>query len=726
MAIHITTPAELQDINLDLTEDYILDNDLDMTAVVWTRIGGGANDFEGTFDGQGFTISNLTANSGLFGDVYTAGTIIQNVNLDNFILSLPDASGALANYTDSITIANIHATNLAITLAGTTPSNIGGLIGQCYTVTISDCSAQGTITSTVNTSIATIGGLIAYVDSTTNISDCSSDVNINLSQTVVNDAVFITQVGGLLGSTNGSSVIADSFSTGDITISTVVTRITDVGGLIGVCNSGTSAISGCYSTGNISLSITSADSVSRMGGGGFIGSVYDASTLDTCYSTGNISCISDASEVAGVGGFVSGVQTGATITNCYSRGDVEYQSDGSLNIAGITKGAGVGGFVGQFFDATIQNCYSSGNVTSTLNSYVGGFAGQVADIIELTNCFSVGTVTADGNMVGGFLGSLAFDTTVDYTDYNIVNCAWYTGACDFAIGISYPTWSNAITYPNNALVLYDTGLATKIYRSIQISNLNNIPDSSPLYWTEVGEQEKENLATESYGTDELDNTEFYTTDHVVYDQGNPDAWDFSTPIWYERTFCSDYPTFEPCEEEETPATIEILCGVVGVVTATINNLDHLEGQEVAILADGEVLPRQVVLNGQIILEDSYMKVHVGLPYESDFETLNVEIPTRDGTIQGKKVKIGNVMFRVIDSRGGWIGPNEDVLYEAFNDAIIEKLGGENLGLMYTGDLRMPLGGGYEDGGRIFYRQVDPLPITISCVVPEVNPGGASG
>lgn len=156
-------------------------------------------------------------------------------------------------------------------------------------------------------------------------------------------------------------------------------------------------------------------------------------------------------------------------------------------------------------------------------------------------------------------------------------------------------------------------------------------------------------------------------------------------------------------------------------------IGHLNGCTVAILADGEVLPQQVVTNGVITLDKAYAKVSVGLPYYSDLETLNIEAAYRGTTMQGQRIKIGNVTFRLENTRGGWVGPNEDTLYEAFPGAINEKLLAMDhpTDSMFTGDIRIPLGAGYEDGGRVFYRQVDPLPVTINAVVPEVAAGGPS-
>jgi hypothetical protein len=166
----------------------------------------------------------------------------------------------------------------------------------------------------------------------------------------------------------------------------------------------------------------------------------------------------------------------------------------------------------------------------------------------------------------------------------------------------------------------------------------------------------------------------------------------------------------------------ISCGEVGLVFNNVINLDHLEGETVGILANGVYIGSQTVSNGSIILDDSYSKVTVGLLYDSDFETLNVELGGTTNTIQGSKVKIGNTIFRLIDTKGGSIGPNEDNLHEAFTQEAFELSSGEQLTdtELFTGDVRVPLGSGYENGGRVFYRQSNPYPVTISAVIPEVG------
>lgn len=84
----ITNCAQLEEARSNLGADYKLGNDIDCTdqsaSPGFTPIGGGGGSFSGSFDGNGFTISNLTINQdvndfysqyvGLFGRV-DGGTI---------------------------------------------------------------------------------------------------------------------------------------------------------------------------------------------------------------------------------------------------------------------------------------------------------------------------------------------------------------------------------------------------------------------------------------------------------------------------------------------------------------------------------------------------------------------------------------------------------------------------------------------------------------------------
>lgn len=166
---------------------------------------------------------------------------------------------------------------------------------------------------------------------------------------------------------------------------------------------------------------------------------------------------------------------------------------------------------------------------------------------------------------------------------------------------------------------------------------------------------------------------------------------------------------------------------------TFSGFDHFNGQTISILGDGFVFPQQVVASGQITLTRACALVSGGFQFESDVETLPVElsaflIPSPPSTTQGRKVKIGEVTIRFVDSRGGWLGPAEFDKYGnlALKERYIPSRQTVNSVIdLFTGDARFPLGGGYETGARVFYRQYDPLPFTIVSIIPEIVVGGAT-
>ena len=158
----------------------------------------------------------------------------------------------------------------------------------------------------------------------------------------------------------------------------------------------------------------------------------------------------------------------------------------------------------------------------------------------------------------------------------------------------------------------------------------------------------------------------------------------------------------------------------GVATTTITGLTHLEGKTLAVLADGNVLVEKVVKSGVLTLGASYSKVTYGIGYVSDMETLNMDATLRDGTIQGKKIKVSKMMIRFINSRGGFVGPDADNLKEIH--ASKRSTYDDPLAL-FSGEQPVTMGGGYTLGGNIFFRQSQPLPVMITALIPQVSVGG---
>jgi hypothetical protein len=159
-------------------------------------------------------------------------------------------------------------------------------------------------------------------------------------------------------------------------------------------------------------------------------------------------------------------------------------------------------------------------------------------------------------------------------------------------------------------------------------------------------------------------------------------------------------------------------GTARKAVRTITGLDHLEGCAVSVLADGNVVKGLVVSQGAITLPRKFSRVHVGLQYISDIETLDIEAPG-GGTMQGTRKKTSTVTVRFDASRGLLIGPTSDDLTE------MKQREDENMGdptALLTGDKQIVLEPSWNSNGRIFLRQVNPLPMNILAIIPDLING----
>lgn len=89
-------------------------------------------------------------------------------------------------------------------------------------------------------------------------------------------------------------------------------------------------------------------------------------------------------------------------------------------------------------------------------------------------------------------------------------------------------------------------------------------------------------------------------------------------------------------------------------TTIITGLDHLEGEDVAVFADGLVQANKTVSSGQITIT-SASTVQVGLPYTMKVRTMRHSIPQEGTTIQSKIKRISKTTVRFIRSLLGTAG-----------------------------------------------------------------------
>jgi hypothetical protein len=164
------------------------------------------------------------------------------------------------------------------------------------------------------------------------------------------------------------------------------------------------------------------------------------------------------------------------------------------------------------------------------------------------------------------------------------------------------------------------------------------------------------------------------------------------------------------------------CGITydDTATDTITGLDHLEGEWVSILTDGAMHPIRVVASGEITLLVEASTVQVGLGYNSNLKTLNLNTDTSSGTIQGKKSRIVRVSTRFHNTVGGKIGrgsSNLDPYPGRPSDTVPAPAVQPDRPDIVTG-----FSGDYQRAPRIYIQQDQPLPMTILAIMPEVALG----
>jgi hypothetical protein len=153
---------------------------------------------------------------------------------------------------------------------------------------------------------------------------------------------------------------------------------------------------------------------------------------------------------------------------------------------------------------------------------------------------------------------------------------------------------------------------------------------------------------------------------------------------------------------------------------TISGLTWLEGKTVSILADGSVQPQKVVTSGAITIDRASTIIHIGLPYESDLQSLPLAMGIDNGMGQGRYKNVNKAWLRVYQSSGIFIGPNPQNLVEA-KQRTTEPYGSPPA--LKTEEIQIMLTPTWLDSGQVYVRQSDPLPLTIVGMTLEVAIGG---
>lgn len=150
---------------------------------------------------------------------------------------------------------------------------------------------------------------------------------------------------------------------------------------------------------------------------------------------------------------------------------------------------------------------------------------------------------------------------------------------------------------------------------------------------------------------------------------------------------------------------------------SISGLGHLEGEEVAILGDGNVMPRQVVEDGAITLPNAVTRAIIGLPFKCRAKTLPLIVP--DAGIEGRRKRIVAVSPRLINSRGLKIGDSYDHLYD-MKERTVEAWGQPTA--LQDGVHHQTLGTTWDEEAFTYFELEDPLPVTLLSLAQDMEVG----
>lgn len=236
----------------------VLKNDIDLSDLatngadaIWTPIGTKASSFQGTFDGQGHTISNLYIESdsgedyGLFG--YAKNATIQNLVLSNVVVKAPEGVGAVVGHTyGSATLRSLGVASGIVVATGnaTYPElgGAGGIVGRMgngsyeNAILVENCFNKAQIVCSGNSA----GGIAGTAAANMIVRNCYNWGMVDARN----------KAGGILGMSGYQfvNVVANCYNAGALSISDEISATyAQVGGITGgnayYYESATSAVS---------------------------------------------------------------------------------------------------------------------------------------------------------------------------------------------------------------------------------------------------------------------------------------------------------------------------------------------------------------------------------------------------------------------------------------------------------------------------------------------------
>lgn len=159
----------------------------------------------------------------------------------------------------------------------------------------------------------------------------------------------------------------------------------------------------------------------------------------------------------------------------------------------------------------------------------------------------------------------------------------------------------------------------------------------------------------------------------------------------------------------------------GAPADTIAGLAHLEGETVAVWADGAAHPDRVVSGGAIALNRAARRAVVGLDFVSEVETLDAYQALADGSGSVRRKFVGQVVAQVKDAIGGEISANGGRSWEP----IFHLAGSAPMGSgprLRSGKKTVHPSQGEDSEGRIAVRRMKGAPMKLLALRPAYTYG----
>ena len=288
--------------------DIVLSGDVDLaelsiatrSAVVsnWNPVGTSEKPFTGTFDGNGYTIKNLTlveteakegkANIGFFG--YAKNATIKNVTFENVYINIPCLD---------IDHSQGHIGAVAGSLEGTS--------------TIENVTVKGDIT-VYTTQTANGASRVAVVAGGNSYGDVTMK-NVHVIANEGSSLIANNNTGALAGQLQGKIYFENCSSNIDVTVNKFF-----AGGLIGIAPQDATFVN-CHTTGDVAVVAGREgrhNDEYRVGGiaGGWADGKNNVCTLVNCSYTGKVSGVNSDGTVADPLDYMGYVGRGYTLANC--------------------------------------------------------------------------------------------------------------------------------------------------------------------------------------------------------------------------------------------------------------------------------------------------------------------------------------------------------------------------------------------------------------------------